>query len=172
MSIPSRFSQGMEWYRGETKSMKSEVGVWLTFHVVDQFMFVEDSKIIKFNKPWRRKKRRELIWVDNAANVGKQFNPAFGFPRHSASSDSPHGLNFTWWDVTVYVPDINHPSLPTPFFLFLSLFLSLWPLQLYFMPQILPTTLCFLTLFFKSYFFFSTIISLYKSLPQPWYNPL
>ena len=36
-------------------------------------------------------------------------------------------------DFTVYVPDINQPSLPTPFFtLFLCLFLSLWPFQLCF----------------------------------------
>ena len=39
-------------------------------------------------------------------------------------------------DVTVYVSDINHPSLPTLFVLFLCLFLSLWPFQLYFIPQI------------------------------------
>ena len=55
-------------------------------------------------------------------------------------------------DVTVYVSDINHPSLPTLFVLFLCLFLSLCPFQLYFIPQILPTTLCFLTLFSWSLF--------------------
>ena len=41
-------------------------------------------------------------------------------------------------DATVYVYDINQLSLPTPFFflggLFLCLFLSLWPIQLYFIP--------------------------------------
>ena len=37
-------------------------------------------------------------------------------------------------DVTVYVLDINQPSLPTLFILFLCLFLSLWPFQLYFIP--------------------------------------
>ena len=38
-------------------------------------------------------------------------------------------------DVVVYVFDINQPSLPTPFLiLFLCLFPSLWPFQLYFIP--------------------------------------
>ena len=39
-------------------------------------------------------------------------------------------------DVAVYVYDMNQPSLPTPsfFILFLCLFLSLWPFQLYFIP--------------------------------------
>ena len=38
------------------------------------------------------------------------------------------------------------------FVLFLCLFLSLSPFQLYFIPLLLPTTLRFLTLFFRSYF--------------------
>ena len=61
------------------------------------------------------------------------------------------------------------------FFLFLCLFLSLWPFQLYFIPWILPTTLRFLTLFFRSCFCLIgpfNSISLYESLLQPWYNPL
>ena len=37
-------------------------------------------------------------------------------------------------DVTVYVYDTNQPSLPTPLILFLCLFLSLQPFQLYFIP--------------------------------------
>ena len=53
-------------------------------------------------------------------------------------------------DTTVYVLDINQPSLHTLCILFLCLFLSLWPFQLYFIPIILPTTLRFLTLFFES----------------------
>ena len=60
---------------------------------------------------------------------------------------------------------------PLLFILFLCLLPSLWPFQLYF----LPTTLCFLTLFFRSYFCLIgpfNYISLYESLPQPWYNPL
>ena len=60
--------------------------------------------------------------------------------------------------VAVYVFDVNQPSFPNPFsfflffLLFLCLFLSLWPFQLYFIPWILPTTLRFLTLFFRSCF--------------------
>ena len=34
-------------------------------------------------------------------------------------------------DVMVYVSDINQPSLPALLILFLCLFLSLWPFQLY-----------------------------------------
>ena len=37
-------------------------------------------------------------------------------------------------DVAVYVYDMNQPSLPTALLLFLCLFLSLWPFQLYFIP--------------------------------------
>ena len=92
-------------------------------------------------------------------------------------SQSP-GLTFTWWgwDVTVFVPDINQPSSPTPFTLFLCLFLSVWPCQLYFIQYILPTTLRILTLFFWScsalLILWNIYISLYESLHQPWYNPL
>ena len=73
-------------------------------------------------------------------------------------------------EATAYVLDINQPSLPTLFILFLCLFLSLWPFQLYFIPYILPTSLRFLTLFFRSYVclvgpFIYT--SLYESLLQP-----
>ena len=60
--------------------------------------------------------------------------------------------------------------LPTPFKLFFCLFLSLWPFQLYFIPWILPKTLRFLTLFFRSYFClilsFQLYISLWKSPPD------
>ena len=59
------------------------------------------------------------------------------------------------------------------FFLLLTLFLSLWLFQLYFIPWIFPTTLRFLTLFFLSYFCLTgpfNYISLYESLTQPWYK--
>ena len=50
---------------------------------------------------------------------------------------------------TALVPSGSPP--PIPFFiLFLCLFLSLWPFQLYFSPCIFPTTLRLLTLFFRS----------------------
>ena len=45
----------------------------------------------------------------------------------------PTGSPSRGGDVAVYVFDINQPSLPTPFCsVFLCLFLSLWPFQLYF----------------------------------------
>ena len=61
-----------------------------------------------------------LLWNDNHSHQR--------IPTRSPSSSSPGG------DVMVHVPDINQPSLPTPFTLFLFLFLSLWPFQLYFIP--------------------------------------
>ena len=56
------------------------------------------------------------------------------------------------------------------------LFLSVWSFQLYFIPWILPTTLRFLALFFRSCLsligpFNHVGLSLYESLLQPWYNP-
>ena len=93
------------------------------------------------------------------------------YTRRSVPAGSPSRGG----DVTVYVLHINQPSLPTLFLLFLCLFLSLWPFQLYFIPKFLPTTLCFLTLFFRSYFCLKgsfNYISLSESLIRPWYNPL
>ena len=55
-------------------------------------------------------------------------------------------------DVAVYIFDINKPNGPRLFIQFLCLFLSIWPFQLHFIPWILPTTLRFLTLFFRSCF--------------------
>ena len=81
-------------------------------------------------------------------------------PAGSPSSDG---------SVTVYVVDINQPSLPTLFILFLCLFLSLWPFRPYFILHILPTTLRFLTLFFWSDFCLTgpfNYIFLYENLPQ------
>ena len=73
--------------------------------------------------------------------------------------------------------DINQPSLPTSFFfiLFLCLFLSLWPFQLYFIPKKFLITLRFLTPFFRSYFCLIgpfNYIPLYESLSRSGYNPL
>ena len=88
---------------------------------------------------------------------------------------SPRGLTFTWWDVTVYVKDINQPSLPTPFYSIPVSVSVLWPFQLYLIPKNPPTTLRFLTLFFRSYLCLIgpfNCMSLYESLIQPWYKSL
>ena len=50
-------------------------------------------------------------------------------------------------DVEIYVFDINHLSLPTPFHSVPVTVSVFWPFQLYFIQYILPTTLHFLTLF-------------------------
>ena len=63
---------------------------------------------------------------------------------------------------------------PPLFILFLYLFLSLWPFQLYFIQQILPTTLRFFILFFRSYFCLIgpfNYISLYENLFSPYIIP-
>ena len=51
-------------------------------------------------------------------------------------------------DAVVYVK--GNWARPLFFILFLCLFMSLWPFQLYFISYILPTALRFLTLFFQS----------------------
>ena len=88
--------------------------------------------------------------------------------RDKYTSVYPHGLTFTRWGCC-------NRACQLLFILFLCLFLSLWPFQLYFIPYILPPTLRFLTLFFRSYFCLISpfnYISVYESIPQPWYNPL
>ena len=51
----------------------------------------------------------------------------------------------------VYVFNIKQPSLPTTFYSVLVSIYVLWSFQLHFIPQIHPTSLRFLTLFFRSY---------------------
>ena len=63
------------------------------------------------------------------------------------------GTHFQVMGILRFMSGMNQQSLPIPFFLLLLyLFLSLCPFQLYSIPKILPTTLRFLTLFFRSYF--------------------
>ena len=84
-----------------------------------------------------------------------------------AGSPSPGG------DVTVYVVEINQPSLPTLFTLFLCLFLSLWPFQLYFIPKF-SRQLSVFSLFFQSDLCLISpfnYVSLNESLLQPEYHP-
>ena len=81
----------------------------------------------------------------------------------------PTGLPLRGGDVAVYA----NRACPLLFILFLCLFLSLWRFQLYLIPQIIPTTPLFLTLFFRSLFCLIGpfhYISLYESLLQP-YSP-
>ena len=85
-------------------------------------------------------------------------------------------LIFTWWRCcSLCLWHKTNRACPLIFILFLCQFLSLWPFQLYFIPWILSTTLRFLTLFFRFYFCLIgpfTRVSVYESLPQPWYTPL
>ena len=115
---------------------------------------------------WALYKYSVIHWFSSSLPNDKDTECSINVPTSSPS----HGR-----DVTVYVLDINHLSLPTLFIPFLCLFLSLWPFHLYFIPQILPTTLGFLTLFLWSHFCLIgpfNYISLYICLPQPWCNPL
>ena len=95
---------------------------------------------------------------------GVKWNLGLSYPGVPAGSPSRGG------HVTVYVKDVNLPSLPTPFY-FVPVSISvLWPFQLYFIPYILQTTLRFLTLFFRSYLCRISpfnFLSLYEGLLQP-----
>ena len=62
----------------------------------------------------------------------------------------PAGSPSRCGDNAVCVPDINQPSLPTPFYSVLVSVSVFMTFLLYFIPWILPTTLHFLTLFFWS----------------------
>ena len=90
------------------------------------------------------------------------------FEKHGRRPErGPRGLTFTWWGC--YGLCLTKPTRACPllFILFLCLFLSLWPFQLYFIPYILQTTLRFLTLFLWSKFCLIgpfNYISLYESL--------
>ena len=97
-------------------------------------------------------------------SVAKQHHVPPPLPRtHLLPSPSVSiclcGVTFTWWACYGVCP--RHK--PTE--LFLCLFLSLWPFQLYFTLWILPTTLRFLTLFFfwsySALLVFSTIYYLF-----------
>ena len=73
-------------------------------------------------------------------------------------------------DVVVYVEDVNQPSLPTPFYSVLVSISVFMALSTVFRSIILPITLRFLNLFFRSYFCLTgplDYISLYESLLQP-----
>ena len=82
----------------------------------------------------------------------------------------PHGLIFTCRDVAVYVFDINQPSLPTPYYCFGVCLCLHDPFNFILIPWILPTTLCFLTLFFQFYLCHTgpfNSMSLYNRISQP-----
>ena len=103
-------------------------------------------------------------------------NPAYPLLiRHKILSDgSPRARLRVVGMLRLMSKTQTNRACPLLFSLFLCLFLSLWRFQLYLIPWILPTTLRFLTLFFRSYLCLIGLfnfISLYESLLQPWYNP-
>ena len=95
------------------------------------------------------------------------FLPYWSFQLYNSSWKSPSALSpreltFTWWGCcTFYFWHKPTTFAHSVFILFLCLFLSLWPFQLYFIPSLLPTTLRFLTLFFRSYFCLLVLSTLY-----------
>ena len=83
---------------------------------------------------------------------------------------SPRRLTFTWWGCYGLCLTLTNRACPLLSILFLCLFLSMWPFQLYFIPSILPTTLRFLTLFFRTYLCLIgpfNYIFLYESILHP-----
>ena len=98
------------------------------------------------------------------------------FQNHFLSADSrspkrvPAGSPSRGGDVTIYGLDINQPSLPTLFILFLSVsvfmalstvFHSINP------PDDSPLSRSVLPVLFLPYWSFQLYLSLYESLPQP-----
>ena len=87
---------------------------------------------------------------DNQLDISANLSRLQEIMRASLSC-VPAGSLSRSGDVTIHVKDINQPSLPTPFYSDLVSISLLWPFQLYFIPLNIPTTLRFLTLFFRSY---------------------
>ena len=132
-----------------------------------------------------------IFLQDNPAYDDMPSNQSWVCKRISISEDRGHIL--TIWVFTVILSlkstrvhlhvvgmlqsmskTKTNRACPFRFILFLCLFLSLWPFHLYFIPKILPTTLRFLTLFFRSYLCLIgpfNYIYLFESLLQPRYNP-
>ena len=107
--------------------------------------------------------KEDWDWSRTQLNVLTMTDPTIMFLVHTGS---PSRVG----DVAVYVFDIHQPGLPTPFHSVLvsvSVFMALS--TVFHSVKILPTTLCFLTLFIRTGPLNS--ISLYESLPQPCYNP-
>ena len=91
------------------------------------------------------------------------------------SPPPPSGSLSRGGDVAFYVFDTNQLSLPTPFYSVMVSISVFMALSTVFHSIILPTTLCFLTLFFLSPFGFIgpfNYISLYESLLRPGSDPL
>ena len=88
----------------------------------------------------------------------------------------PAGSPSRGGDVGIYVFDINQPSLPTPFYSVLvsiSLFMVLSTVfHSINSPDNSPLSHSVLPVLFLPNWSFQLYISLYESLPQPWYNPL
>ena len=76
-------------------------------------------------------------------------------------------------DVLVYVFDINQPSLPTPFTLFLWLFLSYGPFTCISFHKFSRklSTFSISSFGLNSALLVLSTIYLFMSLLQPWYNP-
>ena len=87
--------------------------------------------------------------------------------RKVAIQVDSRGLTFSWWGRSGLCPWHKPTELAYSFYSVLVSVSVLWLFQLYLIPQSLPTTLCFLTLFFWSYFCligpFQLYISLWKS---------
>ena len=82
---------------------------------------------------------------------GMKKAPWFQVVTQLTLPQSPRAHLQVVWMLGFVSFDINQSSLPTQFYSALGVCFCLY-FQLYFVPQILPTTLRFLTLFFRSYF--------------------
>ena len=122
----------------------------------------------------RRQCSRHSYWESNPATFWPQAWCTTNWASHTEvhvsqvlSSSVCHAIKSPQAHLLVvgmlwFMSDIIQPSLPTPFYSVesVSVFMAF---QLYFIPQILSTTLCFLALFCLSYWSFQLYISLLKS---------
>ena len=96
------------------------------------------------------------------------------FTANSMYFSVPVGSSSHGGDVTVHVLDINWPSLPTLLFCSCVCFCLYSPFNCILFHKF-SRQLSTFSLFFRSYVCLTgpfNYISLYDSLPQPWYNPL
>ena len=118
--------------------------------------------------------QQSSIPIEDNSGIRWSFSICCIHPSPSLSLSVPAGSPSPGGNVTVYVFNINQPSLPAPFYSVLvsvSVFMALQPV---FHSIILPTTLRILTLFFWSSFCLIgsfNYISLSKSLPKWFQSP-
>ena len=160
----------------------TEVAYFLFFFFCVEFYLLMSAAMLVRSFPVKNRKRMAHNVVD--AGARRTCRTCSWRHRHRLPNTKcqrlgpiPAGSPWRGGDVTVYVCDINQPSLLIPFFvLFLYLFFFT-ALSILFQstnsPDNSPFSHSVLSVFSLPYWSFQlyNIISLYENLFQPWYNP-